>query len=534
MKKKTVLTMLLSAVLAAGVVACAAPQQPAQPANEIALLPSAQVLTNGSQAQVPLAQVPEAPNGSLVIATQNEAPTIAPARHITQAGGFINLMTHNSLFRVNYTDLQPVPDLIESYRALSDVLFEFTLREGILFHNGEEMTAYDVVASFYYVRQYPEARTGHLSALEAEVIDTYTFTIYTGEPNAALFFDLAGSANAVMPQSLIEDGNDFGANPVGSGPFVFDEWRFGDSMHLTAFANYFDTNRASRVKEVTWRIIPEGSSRIIGLETGEIDFVVEVPEADVPRLLNNSGVEVFMVEGTAYNMMLLNNSIHPFDNIVVRQAINKAVDQTALVAAAFDGLATPIREQVPVVFPGTNSHGVLPFDPEGARALLAEHNIDPATIGFDMVASSEERRRMAEVVQAQLMEIGIPTTITMNDHATTIQRSLDADYEALFGMWNASNLIPFMRGVYHGGIEGNPNRNRVNIPELNALIDQAIATIDADERNAVFEEASSMVNELVINVPTHLHMTIRAFNANLAAPELSAVGGLNLNMVYWK
>jgi len=524
---------LAGALLLGAITACVTtPAAPgSQPANGNA---SASTPTTGN-GQPANQQEPNGngTRGSLIIATQNEATTVAPGRHIVQASALKNALTHNSLFRTNYEDLQPVPDVVASWQALSDVLFEFTIYEGILFHNGEEMTAYDVVASFYYVRTYPDARTSHLSAISAEVVDRYTLTIYTGSPNASLFFDLSGQANAIMPKSLIESGHDFTAMPTGSGPFVFDNWRLGESMTFTAFHDYFDTERTAKIETVTWRVVPEGSSRVIALETGEIDLVIEVPETDVPRLEAHPNVTVFSTEGTAFNKILLNNSVAPFDNIVVRQALNMAIDQEALVLAAFNGLATPIREQVPIVFPGTTSEGILPFDPAGAKALLAEHNIDPATIGFDMIASSEERRRMAEVVQAQLQEIGIPTTITVNDHATTIQRSLDADYEALFGMWNASHLLPMLRGVFHGGIEGNPNRNRINYPELNALIDQGIATIDADARNAIFEEASRMVNELSINIPTHLPITFRAFNANLMAPELNAVGGLNVNMMFW-
>jgi len=531
-KGKRCIKVLLGVLLIGSLTACATAttQPPAAPQTNAA--------ANVAAGQTPEPSTDEPSgngraNGSLIIATQNETPSIAPARHTTAAGSFKNVMTHNGLFRINYDDLEPVPDLVASWEALSDVLFKFTLHEGILFHNGEELTAEDVVASFYYVRQFPEMRISHLSAISAEVIDRYTFTLYTGEPNAALFNDLTGQANFIMPKSLIESGHDFMANPIGSGPFVFEEWRFGDSLSFRAFDEYFDTERAAQIEYVTWRIIPEGTSRTIALEAGEVDFVVEVSEADVPRLLDNSDINVFMREGAAFNMLLLNNSRPQFENIVVRQALNKAIDQEALVAAAFNGLAVPIREQVPVVFAGTTSEGILPFDPEGARALLLEHGIDPASLAFDMIASTEERRRMGEVVQAQLADIGIPTTITMMDHATSIQRSLDGDFESVFGMWSASSLIPVLRGVYYGGIEGSPNRSRVDIPELDELINRGIATIDADERNAIFEEVSLKVNLLVANVPTHLPVTIRAFNANLAVPELNAVGGLSLNTAFW-
>jgi len=439
-------------------------------------------------------------------------------------------MTHNGLTKLCPDTLQPIPDLAIEWVALSDTLFKFRLHEGILFHNGEELTAYDVVASWYYVRNYPQQMLAHGSAVGIEVVDRYTVIIDTGVPNASLMFDLTGHGNFIMPKSLIELGHDFTASPIGSGPFVFDEWRLGDSLHFSAFEDYFLPERAANIENVVWRIIPEGASRTIALETGEVDLIVEVPYPDIARMQQNPELTVFMRPGTAFHHLVLNTTRPQFENIIVRQAINMAINQDELVAVAFDGLAVPTRAQVPIIFSGTTYEGVLPFDPEGARALLAENNIDPETLAFDMIASSEERRRLAEVVQAQMLDIGIPTTITLNDHATTIQRMLDGDYDTGFGMWSASFLISTMRGVFYGGVE---NRSRINNPELNDLITQAVATIDPDARDAAFEAASVVANEYVGIVPTHLAYAIRAFNARLSAPEIGPTGAMNLNMFYW-
>ena len=528
MKKTKILSIVLAGILLAGSFAACAPsidQQPAAPAPA------------GQTAVTPAAPPPEAappveqgPSGSLIITTAVETPSVAPARHNSAAGFFKNIMTHNGLFRQNYVDLEPTPDLVESWRAISDTVFEFTLHEGIMFHNGEEMTSADVEASFHYVRQYPETRTAHQSAVGIEVIDRYTFTLDTGTPNAALFFDLVGQGNFVMPKSLIDSGHDFTVEPIGSGPFVFEDWRLGDSLHFRAFDNFFQPERAAKIEEVTWRIIPEGSSRTIALETGEVDLIVEVAYADVARLQADPNVTVFMRPGPALNHIVLNHSRPQFANVYARRAISMAVDQEALVMAAFDGLAVPLRAQIPTVFVGSSEEGVLPFDPEGAKALLAEHGIDPASLAFDMIATTEERRRMAEVVQAQMHDIGIPTTITMMDHATSIDIMNDGNYDSGFGMWGGTFIISTFRGVFHGGIG---NRSRIDNPELNELIDRAIATADAGQRAAIFEEASRVLNEYVGSIPTHMPMSIRAFNARLIVPEISATGALNLGMAYW-
>ena len=530
--KKRIFCFVLASIMIIGVLASCAPtvepqQDPPAAAARDAAAPAA------TPAQAPTATPapppPTGASGRLIMATANETPSIAPARHNAAAGSMKNFMTHSQLFRSHYETLEVVPYLIAEWTALSDVLFEFRLHEGILFHNGEEMTAYDVVASHHYVRNYPDTRAAHLSAVAAEVVDRYTFTIYTGTPNAALFFDLLHQGNSVFPQSLIDSGHDFTVNPVGSGPFVFENWSFGDSLSFRAFEGYFDNERAARIEEVVFRIIPEGASRTIALETGEVDYIIEVPYADVPRMMEHPNITVYKRPGTAFHHLVLNNSIPQFENLYARRAINMAIDQEALVAVAFEGLAIPLRAQVPTVFAGTTSEGATEFDPEGARALLAEHGIDPESLGFEMIASTEERRRMGEVVQAQLADIGIPTTIVMMDHATTLAAMNDGNYETGFGMWSASFLISTLRGVLYGGIG---NRSRTYNDEIDALLRQGMATIDSEARNAIFEELSRVANEYSPNVPTHLNMHMRAFNSNLVIPEISPVF-LNVNMFYW-
>jgi len=469
----------------------------------------------------------------LTIGIQLEAGTIAPARHTSMTSGHKNHLTHNGLFRASYSDLEPVPDLVSEWSVISDTLFEFTLHEGILFHNGEEMTAYDVVASLEYVRSYPYARAIHASIVGWEVVDRYTFIIDTGEPNAQLLNDLTHQANFIMPRSLIEAGHDFPTSPIGSGPFIFEEWRFGDSLEFSRFDEYFDDERFSHMSYITWRIIPEGSSRTIALETGEIDYIVEVPFPDIPRLDENPDLTVFRRPGITLEFMLLNNDTPQFNNVYVRRAIDMAIDKEAAVIASVDGWGVPTWSTTPSVLPGSSDSGIRSFDPDGARALLAEHGIDPATLDFEMLAFNEEGRRRGEVVQSNLADIGITTTISMLDLATFLSVTQTMDYEAGFSAFTSTTLTAFMRGTMHlDSIDGN-NRTRMRSQEITDLIDQAVATIDAPARMAILYEASTLANAHVGHIPMHLNIMVRAFNSNLYVPETAASGLMNLNMVRW-
>jgi len=489
--------------------------------------------------QTPVTPEPEAVEmrelgRGVVVATQNEPPSVAPARHQAVAGGFMNDMTHVGLFRVNYSDLEPVPDLVREFRPLSDTLWEFTIHEGVMFHNGDIMTAADVVASLIYVTNYPYAAHSHASRVSVEQTGEYTLVIDTGEPNAALLVDLTAHSNRMMPLSLIEAGHDFTTDPVGAGPFVFQEWQTGEHIHFTAFENFFNLERAANVEYMHWRIIPEGASRTIALETGEVDYVVEVAFPDIRRLQDSPDVEVFYGPGTTLIFMKINNDLPQFNDINVRRAINRALDKESIIEVGLDGFGIPVWSAIPPIFRGHTDEGACYFDPEGARQILAENNIDPATLGFELIVTNDERMRMGAVMQSNMADLGIPVTLRMQDLATTLAVTMAGDYEASFGGFTTSDVLAFIR-MYHVDAIGGPNRSRVRNERLSELIDEAFATVDESARIAIIEEAGRVANYHAGTIPLYLQMVVRAFNTNLVVPEhAAAMGSLNLNMVYWR
>jgi len=532
MTKKRILGFVLAGAMLIGVLAaCATAQPPAAPVTPAA--PSAP----GAPAPTPGAPPPPPPEEGLGrgvrVALAIEPPNIVPARHTQLVAGFMNALTHNGLFEASHVDLSPMPDLITGWRAISDTLFEFDLVQGVRFHNGDELTSYDIMATMEYIRNFPEARAQHLSVVDWEVVDRYTFRLDTGEPNAQLFFDLAHHANNIFPGALIEAGHDFTVDPVGTGPFVFDEWRSGDFLHFNAFPDYFNTERAPRIEHVHWRIIPEGSSRTIALETGEIDYIVEVPFPDIARLEASPDVTVFMTPGTMMQMFALNNAREPFNNVYVRRAIDMALDRDAMLMASLDGFGFATYATMQPIFAGASNEGTRSFDPEGARQLLAEQGFAPGDIEFEVLFFAEDQRRRGEVVQSNLADIGITISLTMMEQAAWLPHTTQDIFDATFQNQTQPNLMAHMRAVMHSDSIDGPNRSRMSNPELDALIDQAFATIDEAERLAVLLEASRVANEHVGFIGTNSSMTIRAFNSNLVAPEIGPGGAMFFNMVYW-
>lgn len=525
-KRKNVIrvisTVLASALLIGAFSACAPAQAPADGGAAA-----------GTQAGAAQQARPGDIERGLIIALNAEPPSIAPGRHTALISGWMNELTHNGLFRIT-PEVEMVPSLVASWTAISDTVFEFTLHEGIMFHNGEEMTADDVIASWYYVRNYPEGTAVHASVVSAEAVGRYTVRFDTGVPNAMLFADLTHHANAIMPKSLIEAGHDFQTNPVGSGPYVFDHWQLGDSVTFTRFDDFFDTDRMPSVTYVQWRVIPEGASRTIALEMGEVDLLAHVAFPDLPRMRENPDITVLEIPSLRYRYMILNHDDPRFANVYVRRAIDMALDKEAMLIAGLDGMGIPLWVSFPPTFAGVSHEGIRSFDPEGARALLASQNIDPATLGFEIHVISEEWRREAEVAQANLADIGISTTISMIDTATWFDLTATPNWEATFSGFTVSTLLSFLRQtLHHDMIGAGSNRSRYNNPEFSALIEQAIATIDDDARIALLYELTKHVNENAIWIPNSLDLQVRVFNSRLRVPELTPLGALNVNTIYW-
>ena len=522
MKKTRILTLVLVNSLLVGVFGACAPA--GAPADAYGT--AATTFTAEPPSPAPIQR-------GITLGLWIEPPNVAPGRHTSFLGHSMNALTHNGLFRLEYQNLVPTPDLIDSWIALSDTLFEFHITPGVMFHNGHELTAHDFAASFEYLRTYSYAIAVHGSIESARAIDNHTLHIDTGVPNAMLFYDLAHHGNWVLPRALIESGHDFKASPIGTGPFIFENWNLGRDITFIRNPYYFDDERSAHVPYVTWRFAIDAPIRAIALERGEMDLIVDVPVGDVQRMRNLPNVTVFERPGLYYHSMSMNTEVFPFDNIIVRQAVDMALDKEAMLAVSMNGIGTPMWQNTPFL-PGSSSIGSGSFDPDGARALLDEHGLDPAALGFEILVNRYvQPRRRAEIAQANLLDIGIPTTITVLDPVTHLGATRAGAHQASFSGYAATNLMSFFKNTMHSSSIGAGNLSRINSPELDALIDKAIGTLDESERIAILEQAGALANEIRGSAPISMGTILRAHNSSLVLPEIGANGFMFLNMAYW-
>ena len=266
----------------------------------------------------------------------------------------MNKLTHNGLFRLD-KELNPQPDLVASYDFdENSYTWTFKLHPGIKFHDGSDLTADDVVATLNYTKTMPDIATYTTSYDNVTKVDELTITLTTDGPSASLLYDLAHHGNYIIPKELIDQDADMSANPIGAGPYKFVSWDRGEKITFVAFEDYFDKERAPKIKNIIWRIIPEGSSRTIAIESGEVDYIIELDSTAVKTLDANENVTVMKIPSVSHNWLCINNEVPPFDNVNVRRAINCAINRADIIEVALNGAGVPATAQTPAGMLGEN------------------------------------------------------------------------------------------------------------------------------------------------------------------------------------
>ena len=472
----------------------------------------------------------EAARDTLTIATADEPPSMTTNQHNAIAGNYMNTMTHNGLFKTG-DNMEPVPDLVESYENTSDTEWIFHLKQGVLFHNGEEMKAEDVKASLELCQNSLEVSQYAVPGT-IEVVDDYTVKITTDGPQSGLLADLTHHGNYILPANLIESGHDFNEEPIGTGPYKLVEWKRAESLEFEAFEDYFDG--AAPIKHVIWKIIPEGSSRTMALEAGEVDMIIEVETTDMNRISETEGLTLYSSQGTSHNYMTINNEIAPFNNKDFRKAIAAAIDKAAIVQVALNGDGTPVDAMVPDCFPGTTAENAPTYDPEQAKAYLEASGLDPAECGFSIICSDDTKLRAGQVIQSSLKEnLGIDVELESMDLATYLDVTMTGDYEAAIGGYTSSSLLAYIQGVYHSNSIDASNLTRTNVPEVDELIEAIQAALDPEENEALVTEFCKVINEECPQVPLYMKNNTRAYDSDLQGFNCTAGGTTYYNLFSW-
>ncbi|ABR49059.1 extracellular solute-binding protein, family 5 [Alkaliphilus metalliredigens QYMF] len=392
------------------------------------------------------------------------------------------------------------PGLATSWEEIDELTFEFTLKQGVVFHNGEAFTANDV--KFTLLRALESTHIGHIVGQidpeGIEIIDDHTIRISTTEPFAPLLAHLAHTATAMLNETAVtEAGEDYGQHPIGTGPFVFDKWNTGDSIELLRNDNYH--GEAPKIEKVIMRSITENANRTIELETGQIDIAYDISPNDVNRVEAHDDLILLRQPNFSTAYVGFNVAKEPYNDVRVRQAINYAVDMEAIVEAVYQGVGAPAKGPLgPNVWASNQSLEEYGFDQEKAKELLAEAGYPEGFKTTLWTNQNQQREDIATIVANQLGQIGIEAEISVVEWGTYLEDTAAGKHDMLIMGWTTVTGDPDygLYSLFHSKSTGTAgNRSFYGNDRVDELLDLGRRSADPVEREAYYMEAQVIIRD---------------------------------------
>ncbi|MFQ0815828.1 peptide ABC transporter substrate-binding protein [Brucella anthropi] len=458
--------------------------------------------------------------GSMIVTYKDDVSTLDPAiGYDWQNWSMIKSLFDGLMdYEPGTTDLRK--EIADDYTISEDgKTFTFKLRKGVKFHNGRELNADDVKYSiervvnpktqspgagfFGSIVGFEDASTGKSETLSGiTVVAPYTVKFELSRPDATFLHVLALNFAHIVPKEEVEKyGADFGKHPVGSGAFKMTEWTLGQRIVFERFKDYYNPS-LPKLDQITFEVGQEPVVALLRLQNGEVDIPGDgIPPAKFIEVTKDPKFKDLIIQGgqlhTGY--VTMNVKIKPFDNVKVRQAVNMAINKDRIVRI-INGRAVPANQPLPPSMPGyAKDYKGYPYDPEKAKALLAEAGMGD---GFEtelFVANTDPQPRIAQAIQQDLAAIGIKAAIKSLAQANVIAAGGEPDDAPMIwsgGMgWIAdfpdpSNFYGPILGC-SGAVQGGWNWSWYCNEELDRKAQEADAIVDParkQEREALWRD----------------------------------------------
>lgn len=395
-------------------------------------------------------------------------------------------------------DLELVPGLATEWEVLDEGLrIRFTLREGVTFHNGEPFNAEAVKYTFDRLLGEEGAKGPQQSNYsvieEVEIIDDYTVDFHLSEPDPVLLTKLAGYGAMIVPPKYIEENGEtyFDMHPVGTGPFKFVSYDERQSIELEAYEDFW--GEGPEIDNLTYRFITEPSTAVAELQAGRVDIVIPptIPVGMIQTIESQDNLSVVSVESPTVYALRFNTKDGITADERVRRAIIMAVDRQAIIDSILQGQGEPIASfQSALSFGNDPEMEPVPYDPEGAKALLEEAGVEPgASIQIDIRGNDATFGEVSQAVAAYLSVIGINATIQPYETNVLLNDIIPAGrtgamFQQSWGGWTLDfdNTAYLM---YHTGERWNPYDSD---PELDAMLEEQRSITDQARREELLQE----------------------------------------------
>ena len=464
--------------------------------------------------------------------------------HFFNTSGNYNVNNHIFEFLFMFDDQMRIqPHLAESIERLDDLNWEIKLRDGITWSDGTPFTADDVVFNGERAKsgelQSASPTTRQLLDKTFTAVDDLTVRVTTDNPAPLTITELTYTpmVSRRHGEGATTDSYNTGEAVIGTGPYTLVEWVPGDRLVLDRNENYW--GEAPEWDRIIYTPITSGPTRIAALLNGDVDLINDVPVTDVTRLMESSDITI--TSSPPNRVIYLHADQHrdvspfvksadgsdlndnPLKSIKVRRAMSLAINRQAIVDRLMEGQAEAAGQpQVPLSFGHNPDLTPDPYDPEAARALLAEAGYPD---GFRLTLNGPSGRyvndtAVLEAVAQMFTQIGIVTDVATDPPATYFGKA--RDYSVILVGYGSdtgeasSGLTSLLATPDRERNRGHVNRGQYSNPEYDAVVEQAVATFDEAERKRLLQEATAMAMNDVGLIPLYWQKSIWGHRKDLA------------------
>ncbi|MFZ3579318.1 ABC transporter substrate-binding protein [Virgibacillus sp. DJP39] len=454
---------------------------------------------------------------TLIFARGADSIQLDPSKVTDGESIYVTNQIYDGLVRYKEENTEVRPALATEWKPSEDgMTWTFTLREGVKFHDGTDFTAEDVVFNFerwttsgefiYYGYMFGASEDDLGGIIESvEATGDYEVKFTLSEPNAPFLQTLAMPPFAIAsPDAIEKQGENYFKNPVGTGPFVFEEWVPDDQITLTKNEDYF--GEAANVDTVVIRTIPDNGARFLELQSGSIDMMTGLNPQDIQTAEGDESLQIIRRPSMNVSYMAMNTSKEgPMAEKKVRQAINLAIDKEKLLTL-YEGIGKAAKNPIPPSLWGYNDdvedYG---HDIEKAKSLLAEAGYAD---GFDTTLYTFANPRpympqpklTAQAIQQMLKDVNINVEIIESDWDTHLTATENGKHDMAFLGWTGDNGDPdnFMYVLLdkdNAKVGSAGNIAFYKSDEVHDLLKEAQTEMDQSKRAELYMEAQVLIHE---------------------------------------
>lgn len=453
-----------------------------------------------------------AAGGDLIIAELSDASSLDPHGSNDVPSSNVQSNLYETLVNRD-ADGELVPGLAESWTQVDDLTWEFKLKQGVTFHDGEAFNAEAVKTSFDRLLD-PEVASPRAflfeMVTEVKVVDESTVQFVTEYPFSPLLAHLTHNGGSIIsPKSIEEDyaamkadssvkaGSVIGTNPVGTGPFKFESWTPGTEIKLVKFAEYAGT--PVNVDSVTFKVVPESATRVAELQSGFAHIIGAVEPGQVENVNSFDGASVLESSSSSLTYLGFNTEKEPFNDPKVRQAISKAIDRPTLIEGIYEGYGIPaISPLAPGIFGYTEDVTSMAYNMDEAKALLAEAGYADGFKTTIWTNDNPARQQVAIVLQEELKKLNIQAEIEVMEFGSYLEKTAAGEHDMFILGWsNPTGDADYgLYALFHSSQHGDPgNRSFYSSEKVDELLEKGRREADPAAREAIYKEALQLISD---------------------------------------